>query len=1328
MSAVIEAMQLAQILRDEDGTADEWQRLGFFHWLRYEHPDGGGYQHDLSNAVWAYTPCFLAGTEDLPEPLLPSIADHAVGSASALTQFVMASEDPSAFSEVVQLWDRILEATPADHPGKAVRLNSLGGMLQMRAERAGPGDPRSEADLERAVGLFREALSVLTPDDHQRAFILNNLGAVFQTRFEQTGSAADLDLAVKELRAASAAPRAADSSPLTSLLNLTDALQMRSELSDDPGDLDDIIRYGRMALDLLEPDADDRGPRLANLGVSLYRRYVRSGAGSDLGAAAEALRSASAGHNGERFNDRLSAVLCAVFEATGEPSDLEASIDALRAASRHAQAQADSAPARGHRAELLRLLGEGLATRFGLSGARADLDAAVHAFVEALPLAGAPASSEIARGASFGLATTLATRYERYGSLDDLNTAVQLLDDGLENLPADHPRRYMYLSNLGGMLESRFDRLGGTADLDRGIDLHRQAVALVPLDAADRPNALNNLGTALRVRFRRHGGPEDLDDAITHLRQAKATGTRLVKGHALHNLGAAHAARFNRTGDVADIDAAIEFMREAIPLLDATHRPTSLSSLGQSLLDRFQHLGALDDLDAAIAASAEAVDSTPTDHQDRPRTLSHLGTLFEARFDRLQSLSDADAAIDYARQAVRDTPHDHFERAGYLLCLGNVLVKRYLLSDEDSDAADAAEAAREAVELTPEDSAEYPKVLNLLCGALTQHFEASRKKADLDEAIDAARAALRSLPSGHYGLTSYLNTLAVALCTRFEYFGDLRDAEEAMTVYERSVADPLAAPSLRIEVARTGARRLAPHSPGRAADLMAAAVRLLPEVAPRRLERLQQQERMGTFGFLASEAAALLLADTSRPADQRATQALETLEAGRGVLLSQTLETRSDLTDLGEEHPELAARFEELRARVDTVDDPAGERVRLTTEFSALLRRIRELPGLASFGLPPSAEQLLREAAPGPVVTINAGVQRGDALLLTSHGIRAIELPGLTLEALFNQTTVFHTALEDSLRQDASLTEHADAATRLDAVLAWLWDVVAEPVLEALGLASTSDDTPLPRLWWVSSGLLSLLPLHAAGHHGPQQDGRTVMDRVVSSYTPTIRALGHTRTRPKAADTARRSLIVAMPTTPHLPERDLPQAGIEASKVARRLPSTTVLAATGGTDRLPTAANVLTELAECAFAHFVCHGQSNPQDPSQSRLLLHDHAERPFTVASLTATTLHNAQLAYLSACETAVGHGLTLLDESIHLAGAFQLAGFPHVIGTLWSISDDYSAVIAESFYTHLTATDNPTPQADEAARALHTVIRHARDEHPHLASRWAAYLHTGA
>ena len=161
--------------------------------------------------------------------------------------------------------------------------------------------------------------------------------------------------------------------------------------------------------------------------------------------------------------------------------------------------------------------------------------------------------------------------------------------------------------------------------------------------------------------------------------------------------------------------------------------------------------------------------------------------------------------------------------------------------------------------------------------------------------------------------------------------------------------------------------------------------------------------------------------------------------------------------------------------------------------------------------------------------------------------------------------------------------------------------------------------------------------------------------------------------------------------------------------------------------QIPTKAAVLEHLPGCAIAHFACHGYTDPADPSQSRLLLHDHRRDPLTVAALAPLALDHAQLAYLSACGTARMTDTRLLDEAIHLASAFQLAGFPHVIGTLWEINDAIAVEIADTFYTALTNPDG-TLDPHRAARALHHATRTQRDRRPATPYLWASHIHAGA
>jgi CHAT domain-containing protein len=94
-------------------------------------------------------------------------------------------------------------------------------------------------------------------------------------------------------------------------------------------------------------------------------------------------------------------------------------------------------------------------------------------------------------------------------------------------------------------------------------------------------------------------------------------------------------------------------------------------------------------------------------------------------------------------------------------------------------------------------------------------------------------------------------------------------------------------------------------------------------------------------------------------------------------------------------------------------------------------------------------------------------------------------------------------------------------------------------------------------------------------------------------------------------------------------------------------------------------------------------------------------------VLDLAELRLDAAHLAYLSACSTARG-SLRLLDESIHLISAFQLAGFSHVVGTLWPIADDIAARVADETYREISA------HPDQVAPALHWAVRRVRDAYP--------------
>jgi CHAT domain-containing protein len=105
---------------------------------------------------------------------------------------------------------------------------------------------------------------------------------------------------------------------------------------------------------------------------------------------------------------------------------------------------------------------------------------------------------------------------------------------------------------------------------------------------------------------------------------------------------------------------------------------------------------------------------------------------------------------------------------------------------------------------------------------------------------------------------------------------------------------------------------------------------------------------------------------------------------------------------------------------------------------------------------------------------------------------------------------------------------------------------------------------------------------------------------------------------------------------------------------------------------------------------------------------------------------LSGAELAYLSACSTATPAPATT-DEPAHIAAAFQIAGFPQVIATLWPVSDTAAVQIATEFYAYLTGNGEHPIKAHDSAAALHHSTRLLRDSHPSLPTAWAAHVHIG-
>jgi hypothetical protein len=539
-----------------------------------------------------------------------------------------------------------------------------------------------------------------------------------------------------------------------------------------------------------------------------------------------------------------------------------------------------------------------------------------------------------------------------------------------------------------------------------------------------------------------------------------------------------------------------------------------------------------------------------------------------------------------------------------------------------------------------------------------------------------------------------------------------------------------------------------------AADGFASAVKLLPLTAWHGLPRATREQQLSDVSGLAADAAACAIR-AGRPE-----RAVELLEAGRSVLWRQSLNLRTDLTDLTDRAPKLAARMDQIRTLLDTPipDTAAGEistgaadpveqlqaeqnrvvedRMRLAREFDDLLTQVRALDGFERFLAPTPFTELRAVATGGPVVIVNTSRYGCHALLLTTTtGVQVVDLPDLTHDQAIEQANSLLSILERATQPDRPFRDREKDRHTVFDILGWLWDTVASPVLTRLGQTKPpATGAAWSRIWWCPIGPLTVLPLHTAGHH--QRHHRpdnaattdTVHDRVISSYTPTLTALLHARSAP-APTGPPKLLAIGMPTTPEA--SDLPHVPGELDCVNDRFPIDTRLQSpirdqghrpSPDTDSGPTISRVLAELPTHAWVHLACHGSQHSNDPTKSAFWLTDG---PLRITDLAEQRDPGPrELAFLSTCQTAVGSP-RIIDEAIHLAAAMQLLGYRHVIATLWSIYDSPAPDIADTVYAALTATGKP--DANHAADALHHAVTALRAQYPTEPLAWAPYLHTG-
>jgi CHAT domain-containing protein len=276
--------------------------------------------------------------------------------------------------------------------------------------------------------------------------------------------------------------------------------------------------------------------------------------------------------------------------------------------------------------------------------------------------------------------------------------------------------------------------------------------------------------------------------------------------------------------------------------------------------------------------------------------------------------------------------------------------------------------------------------------------------------------------------------------------------------------------------------------------------------------------------------------------------------------------------------------------------------------------------------------------------------------------------------------------------------------------LSTLWNDVFKPIEDALLPLRLEPGAPL---LICPPGQLALLPLSAAFN----QAGDSVQWEV--SIVPNTLAV---RPVEPARDDVRSMVCL------HSPAGDapsfLPLTRDEATALRRLEPDLNEVC-----DEDLTALNALNAMREGTHVHVCCHAAYDPDDASQSGLML-AHGER-LTLTRLWAAGFDNfpVRLIFLSCCEGGMTGRSLDSDEFMGLPAAFLQLGAVAVIAAQWTVFDDAARVFADAFYRRYfgafqTQPVSPARALAETRRWIRTVSIDTLIEEQYLSHEQACEL----
>ncbi|KAJ2933979.1 hypothetical protein H1R20_g3189, partial [Candolleomyces eurysporus] len=619
---------------------------------------------------------------------------------------------------------------------------------------------------------------------------------------------------------------------------------------------------------------------------------------------------------------------------------------------------------------------------------------------------------------------------------------------------------------------------------------------------------------------------------------------------------------------------------------------------------------------------------------------------------------------------------------------------------------------------------------------------------------------------GNTMLTRLLYLLGEAYAQRYSISQDSEDLDRAISHFQSSANLSVGPQGSRLEAAMAWAHYASKkQGPAAALDALDVAIDVITLYGASQDQGVtRRHQRLSTTSFIVLNAAARALRA------ERVDKALQYLEKGRGVVWRQLHDLRMSVHYPAAENHPLIDRLRTVSRDLDAAErrirgtfnygekfkwleeTPVTQRMlfreneakyaKIAKEREDLLRTIREtIPDFGRFLLPTSINdwiKLLPEH--GAVVVVNVTQSQCDAIILSGRfgEPKHVPLDKFSGEKAKGLRETLRTLLVDlGMLQRSQVIPDTRAirpakpkssSPTLSSILQELWVAVVNPVVDALGLhqSQTADH----RIWWCPTGPLASLPLHAAGiYRGSSRDN--LSRYAVSSYTPTVASLIERLVEKRKLSSEANSGIcmVSVSTAPGLPH--IPGIQLEVDNINAQLEGTSIsslrLQEGEATVQATTSA-----MENHSCIHLACHGAQDTTEPLKSRFYLQDGQ---LDLSTILDSNLKNADLAFLSACETSVGDA-RLSEEVVHLAAGMLAAGYRGVVGTMWSIQDTHAPRVAEEYYKELIRRsgqingNSAVLDGRQAAFALqHAVhqLQETLDDSDSALLCWVPYVHFG-